>query len=459
MFANSLYELSILVTLSRKLELSQEEVKLINYNVLALKRLDVETLINNLKNRGVIFYSKKNNTVYIPDEIVRVLRKVRGKELADKFFRRILRLLREPQLNLICKKHSINWRQPLEGKIKSIIKEGISFRTVLVHDIFKGDEKLLEKKKYLIDFCDKELKISPPLRGATIDEKLNSLVMYFEEIERDEKVGISVEGYDKLLRELETFLPKLNNMVKDEFEMQEENTLACDLLLDYNIKPRDILEIVEEKELQGFCTAQNIKTRGDLVLNILEQYKDAENLYLENYENIGFRNFNALKENGINLKEADLGIKFEDLTKNIFVKLGFNVDEQTRKQLNTKNDKIDIVLNLGNNELIVVECKSLKEAGFNKFSSVSRQLKAYIELAKKNHFNVVKSLLISPEFSDEFINECGLEYELNLSLITAGTLRKILEGFKESKMKQFPYKLLFRDVLIQEERILKAIEK
>jgi len=32
-----------------------------------------------------------------------------------------------------------------------------------------------------------------------------------------------------------------------------------------------------------------VKTRGDNVLNILDHYKDVENLYLENYENIGFR--------------------------------------------------------------------------------------------------------------------------------------------------------------------------
>jgi len=34
-----------------------------------------------------------------------------------------------------------------------------------------------------------------------------------------------------------------------------------------------------------------------------------------------------------------------------------------------------------------------------------------------------------------------------------------LDGFRNSKHKQFPYNLLMRDVLIQEERILKAIDK
>ena len=70
---------------------------------------------------------------------------------------------------------------------------------------------------------------------------------------------------------------------------------------------------------------------------------------------------------------------------------------------------------------------------------------------------MVKSLLIAPEFSDDFIKDCGLEYELNLSLITASSLMKILLGFKNSKMKVFPHNLLMRDVLIQEDRVLKAI--
>ncbi len=260
--------------------------------------------------------------------------------------------------------------------------------------------------------------------------------------------------------ELGENLPKLSNQIKSEFELQEEKILKSSYLLDFNIKPRDVLEIISEKELEEFCKLKGIKTRGDIIRNILDAYKDAENLYIENYENIGFRNFTVLKENGITIKESELGIKFEDLTKTILKKLGFNVDERLRKKLNTKKDKIDIVLNLGNNNLIIVECKTVKESGYNKFSSVSRQLKAYTNLAKLNNFNVIKSLLIAPNFSDEFINDCEFEYELNLSLLTASSLVKILEGFKNlKKYKQFSYKLLMRDVLINEDRILKAISK
>jgi len=453
-------ELSILLTLSNKLELSQEEVKLINYMIITIKKIEIDTLINDLKNVGVILYSKKNNMVYVADEIVRILRKVRKKEVADKFFRRFLRLLREPQINLICKKYNINRKLSIKDKINLIINEGLYFTNVLANDIFREDTNVTEKKKIINELCDKGLKISPSLKGFTLEDKISNLTKYFENIEKDEKVGISIDGYDKLLTELGENLLKLNSQVKSEFELQEDNVLKSSYLLDFNIKPRDVLEIISEKELEEFSKLKGIKTRGDIIRNILDAYKDAENLYIENFENIGYRNFIALKENGITIKDSELGIKFEDLTKIIFDKLGFNVDEKLRKKLNTKKDKIDIVLNLENNNLIIVECKTVKESGYNKFSSFSRQIKAYTNLAKLNGFNVIKSLLIAPSFSDEFINDCEFEYELNLSLLTASSLVKILKGFKNlKKHKQFSYKLLMRDILINEDRILKAISK
>jgi len=453
------HEQSILSTLSQCLELSQEEIKLINHMIVPVEKSDIDAVINFLKNIGVVFYSKKNSTVYVADELVRVLRKVRGKEVADKFFRRVLRLLREPQINLVCKKHNIDWRLPLERKIEEVIKAGISFSGVLSNDVHKRGTKVLEKKKFVNDLCDKELKISPALRGATIEEKIKNLIVHFENVERDEKVGISIDGYEKLLIEMDEALSKFNAQIRDTFELQDEIVIKSNYLLDCNIKPRDVLEIIKEEDLEAFCKSREIKTRGNLIQNILDTYKDAENLYLENYENIGFRNLNALKENGMRVKESELGTKFEDLTRIIFKELSFNVDDKLRRSLNTRKDKIDIVIDLGNRELILIECKTIKESGYNKFSSVSRQLKAYINLARQNDHKVIKSLLVAPDFSDDFVRDCGLDYELNLSLITASSLLKILDGFRSSKHKEFPCNLLMRDVLIQEERILKAIDK
>ncbi len=453
-------ELSILLTLSHQLELSQEEVKLINYLIIPPEKLDIEVVISSLKNMGVVFYSRKNNLIYVADEVVRVLRSIRKKEIADKYFRRVLKTLKESQINLICRKHNISIRElDYESKIKQIIKEGISFSYLLKSGIHKDGTNLTDRKRAINSIWEKGLKISSSLRGVTLEEKIENIIDYFNEIELDEKVGISVEGYEKLLIELNEELKSFRRLVLNEFEMPEETVLDSSTLLDFNIKPRDILDILPVEELKSFIAAKELKSRGDLVLNILDAYKDAENLLIENYVAIGFRNLNVLKENGITLKESELGLKFECITQKIFEQLGFNVDEALKKQLNTAKNKIDLVLNLGNNDVIIIECKTVKESGYNKFSSVSRQIKSYVSLAQKAGLNVVKSLLVAPDFSDDFVNDCDLEFEINLSLITAAALVNILDGFRESKFKQFPYQLLMKDVLIKEERILRAIKK
>lgn len=450
-------ELSIILTLAKQLGLSQEEIKLINYSIVPIKKSDIQDVIKDLKNIGVIFYSNKENTVYVADEMVRMLRKVREKEVAEKFYRRTLKLLRPPIINQIAREHNIDRNLSHAQKIEEIIKEGVSFTNLLTDNIYKNETTLTEKKKTLNELCEKGLNISN-LRGSTLDEKINSLIFHFENVERDEKVGISLDGFDKLLSELNQSLPKLNRNIKEQFELQEEFVLKADYLLDYNIKPRDILDLIIKSDLTKFIKEYGIKQRGDDILNILEHYKDVENLYLENYENVAYRNLNTLKENGITVKESELGQKFEDLTKTIFKDLGFNVDDTFKNKLNTKKDMMDILLNLGNEEVIIVECKTSKERGYNKFSSVSRQLKSYQNLALKNDLRIVKILLVAPEFSDDFVTDCEMDTEMNLSLITASTLLNIYEAFKVSKHDEFPY-VLFRDIVINEERIIKALKK
>jgi len=53
-----------------------------------------------------------------------------------------------------------------------------------------------------------------------LEDKITSLITYFENREKDEKVGISIDGYEKLLIELNEILPELNNQIKEAFELQ-----------------------------------------------------------------------------------------------------------------------------------------------------------------------------------------------------------------------------------------------
>jgi len=122
-------EQSILITLSNQLELSQEEAKLIKYSILPIEKQEIDKIISELRNKGIIFYSKKNFDVFIPDAIVRVIRRLRGKEVADKHFRRVLRHIKEPQINLVARKHNIDRKKSRQEKIKEIINEGISGQT------------------------------------------------------------------------------------------------------------------------------------------------------------------------------------------------------------------------------------------------------------------------------------------------------------------------------------------
>jgi len=451
-------EQTILLSLSKTLELSQEEIKLINYSVINIEKQDIEQVINELKNIGILFYSKNSLKVYIADEIVRVLRKIRGKEVANKYFRRVLNQLKEPQLNYLCRKHNIDWRKPIDEKIKSILSEGINFNSILTEGIFKENTKLSEKKAVVNELIEKGLCI-PQIKGTTLDEKVQNLINYFEQVDKDDKISISIDGYDKLLVDLDALIPETKLFIKHEFDLQDDEILNSLYLLDYNIKPKDILDLIPDQKIKEFCEKMSIKIRGNLAINVLEKYKDAANLYIENYNLIAFRDINGLKSNGIIIKESDMGIKFEDVTKSIFEKLGLPLDDKLRRSLNNAKNKIDIVINLGNNELILVECKTVKDSGFNKFSSVSRQIKAYIEIAQFKGYRVIKSLLIAPEFSEDFEKDCREEFELNLSLITAQTLANILIGFKNTRHKQFPYQLLMKDVLISEDWVLKAISK
>ena len=451
-------EQTILLSLSKTLELSQEEIKLINYSVINIEKQDIEQVINDLKNIGILFCSKNSLKIYIADEVIRILRKIRGKEVANKYFRRVLNQLKEPQLNYLCRKHNIDWKKPFDEKIKSILKEGINFNSILIEGIFKENTKLSEKKAVVNELIEKGLCI-PQIKGTTIDEKVQNLVNYFEQVDKDDKISISIDGYDKLLVDLEALIPETKSFIKQEFDLQVDEILNSLYLLDYNIKPKDILDLIPEQKIKEFCEKMSIKIRGNMAINVLEKYKDAANLYIENYNLIAFRDINGLKSNGIIIKEGDMGIKFEDVTKSIFEKLGLPVDDKLRRSLNNTKNKIDIVINLGNDELILVECKTVKDSGFNKFFSVYRQIKAYIEIAQFKGYRVIKSLLIAPEFSEDFEKDCREEFELNLSLITAQTLANILIGFKNTRHKQFPYQLLMKDVLISEDWVLKAISK
>ena len=453
-------EQSILDTLAKALELSQDERTMIKYSVLGIKKAaTIDDVIAELKEKGLVFLSKKNNTIYVADEVISLARTIRGREVADKYFRRVLLQIREPQINMICRKHGIDYKLQYNQKIELIISSGVSLSDVLKEDIYKVDTKLTDRKKIVSELCDERLAIAPAIKGATLDEKVNNLIYFFNRQFKEEKLGISAGGFERLLLDLNEHVKGANKIIRSTFQLQEEDVMHGEFLSDYNIMPRDVLELFSSEDLTELCNEKQIKTRGNLVDNILAAYKDSEDLLVENYESLGFRDVNSLKECGISISEAELGSTFEEVTKYIFARMGLDVDENLRKKLNTEKEKMDILLRTGDKSVVLVECKTVKESGYNKFSSISRQVRAYKNLLEKNEFQVDRIIIVAPDFSDDFITDCGDEFSLPISLLKAGSLAAIYNTIKTTGVSRFTLQMFSRDILIQEDRIIRALRK
>lgn len=452
-------EKSILQTLEKNLELSNEEVRWITHTVIPLEKFKVDDLLNELKESGIIFFNRKTNMLYVPDEFVWLLREIAGIELPNKFLRRILKNLSDPEINLITKKHNINRKWNRKRKIREILNQGVNTTNLLTEIIFRPGISKTDKSKRLHALMEKGLEVDIEKFGRSLEEKVGNLIKYFNDLEKEDTISLSRDGFNSLLKDLTATFPMINKKVREEFELQDENVMSSELLNKYNIKPRDILYLFTRDELLKFCKSHNIKYRGNLIKNIIENYRDIDDLYIENFDAIGRRDLKTLHDKGLFVKEIELGLLYEKVTQKIFKRLGFNTDNKLKNNLNTSRHKIDVLINLGNQDLILVECKTKKDKEYNHYTSVSRQLKSYVNLCEKKNYHVTKAIIVANEFSDDFIGACEYDYELNLSLITSRGLMKILDGFKNSTIKEFPVRLLMRNGLLNEDRIVKVLTR
>ena len=452
-------EKTILHTLSRSLELSNEEKRTITYSVVPLEKHNVDDIISELKDAGMIFFNRKSNTLFIPDEIIWLLRGILEVEIPNKYLRRILRHFKDPEINLIARKHNIDRKLKRNEKIKEIIAQGLSVTNLLTCDIFKEKVTKADRAKKIQEFIIKDLEIDLPKAGRSLEEKIANLIIYFNQLEQDDTMSLSRDGYEKLLNLLNEAIPNINKRIKEEFEIQDEDVMSSEFLADYNIGPCDVIYLLKREELLNFCKKNGIKSRGNLVSNIINNFRNIQDIYLENFESVGCRDLHSIKEKGLMVKESELGSLYEKLTKDIFKKLGFNVDEKLRQDLNTDRAKMDVLLNLGGKDVIIIECKSVKDKNYNKYTAVSRQLKSYEGLCKKKGYHVSQVVIVSNEFTEDFVSECEYDYELSISLITSTGLVKILEGLKESPLTEFPVRLLLKDGVLNADRIVKGLNR
>ena len=452
-------EKTILNTLSKSLGLSNEEERSIAFSVLPLEKHSVDDIIHELKDAGIIFYNRKSNTLFVSDEVIWMLRDLLEVEIPNKYLRRILRHLSDPEINLVARKHNIDKKLSRNNKIKEIIKQVLNTTDLLTSDIFSEKIAKADRVKRIQNLIVKDLEIDLPVFGRSLEDKVANLIKYFNELEKDDTTSLSRDGFETYLKQLNESISEINYRIKEEFELQDEDVMSSEVLTDYNIGPRDVSYLLKRTELVEFCKKHGIKSRGNLVYNIINNYRNITDLYLENFECVGCRDIHALREKGLVVKESELGALYEKLTKDIFKKLGFNVDEKLRRELSTPKAKMDILLNLGGKDLIIVECKSVKDKDYNKYTAVSRQLKSYQNVCKKKGYHVNQVVIVSNEFTEDFISECEYDYELSISLITSDGLVKILEGLKESTLTELPLRLLLKDGILNADRIVKVLNR
>ncbi|GAG94126.1 unnamed protein product, partial [marine sediment metagenome] len=180
-------EWTILFTLKNELGLSSDEYRTLLYLAIGnceLEKHDIDESIKELRESGIGFFKKSRQNIYIPDEIINMLREIKGINLAEKYTRRIVKCLDDRQINKIKKNHGIKEIERYE-KIESIIKKGVSVRNILSEEIFNEGIKENEKKKILYDIIENKLEIHLASYGKTVDERIDRLIDYFKYLDND----------------------------------------------------------------------------------------------------------------------------------------------------------------------------------------------------------------------------------------------------------------------------------
>ncbi|MCG8532899.1 MAG: hypothetical protein MI749_19890, partial [Desulfovibrionales bacterium] len=251
-------ERTILHTLATQLGLSREEERGIRYGVVTLKKYDVEAIIAELKESGIIFFNRRTQTIFIPIEIIYQLRKILEIELPNKYLRRILRHFKDAEINAISRKYRIDRKLDRIGKIRSIIDMGLNVSGMLAEDMHSPRTKKTERAKRIQELIKKELNLELKKTGRSLEDKIFSLLDYLRNQEKEDSKSLSRDGLAKLISALVEFKPNLNDIVKEEFEIQNDEVMDVTILNDYHIGPRDLLYLIPKKELIDFCKSNGI---------------------------------------------------------------------------------------------------------------------------------------------------------------------------------------------------------
>lgn len=450
-------ERGVLNVLANQLDVTAEDRVAIEHLVTPIEKTGVQECLNQLREMGLVFISKKLQTVYVPDEIVAMLHRIQGKQIADKHLLRILRTLSDAELSNILKAHDKRIRGvERDEKITVIFKMGLSATQILCNDLYTEKMQINDKKERLKILID-DLQLKLDKLGATIEERSELIIDALNHSAEREFNILSAAGYKSLFDNINNHLPFLNKKLQSEFELEDNIEIDVERLRSLSITPYDILYTLTNDEVKDLKSKMGITRRGDPRQLIIEAFANATDKLVENYEVLAKRDLSTLKQKNIELAEADIGIKFEEVTKAIFEELGLEVDEDLRRSINTAKDKADILISLSDDDVIIGEAKTCKNGDFAKYSTTSRQVKAYVARCEAVGKRVAQVLIIAPTFSTEFVESAEMDTEINISLLEAGGLKKIYEAYKSRRNPKFSVKLFTKGGLLKADLIAKRI--
>jgi hypothetical protein len=450
-------ERTILNVLARKLDITAENKSAIEHLVDKIPQNGVAECFNLLREIGIVFLRRKDQTIFVADEIVSLLNRIQGKELAEKHLLRILRTLSDSELNNVLKSHGKKIRGvERPEKIKIILSLGLSASKMIQDDICPQGSNLNERKERLKQLID-DLDLGLDKLGVTLADRSALIISSLNASAEEEFNALSASGFKEMFTSLQNHFPELTKTLQTEFEIEDNEELDVDKLRALSITPHDILYALSNDQVKAVRDNMGIGKRGNPRVMMLESFADATEKLIDNYVALAKRDFAALKSANVDVSEAEIGVKFEEATKAIFEQLGLDVDEDLRRSINTTKDKVDILLSISEDDVIIGEAKTCKNGDFAKYSSTSRQVKSYVNRCESSGKRVAQVLIIAPSFSTDFIESSEMDTEINISLLEAKGLKQIFDAYKSKRNPNFSARIFTKGGLLKADLISKNV--
>lgn len=243
-------ERSILNVLAHKLDITADQKSAVQHLVNAIPQTGIQDCLNTLREVGLVFVSRKNLTVYVADEIVTMLNRMQGKELADKHLLRILRTLSDSELSNILKAHGKRIRGvERTDKIEEIIKMGLPITEMLQQDISNPDANINDRKERLKALIS-DLDLGLEKIGTTLDERTELIISSLNSSAENEFNALSATGFKELFSTLKTHFSTLTSVLHKDFEIEDNEELDVDKLRALSITPHDILYMLSNEDIK-----------------------------------------------------------------------------------------------------------------------------------------------------------------------------------------------------------------